>query len=235
MQRPIIRQHQLSIVLACATALGVVFLACASCTTNRAIRLKNKSIKEWSAFQWQEEKRSKDTGHARWIIHSRKIKGTPLFEYKIEGAIAASPTACLSAFRQDIMDQSVDPDNKQYPTYAIVRASTDSLLTYLVHHEPFPFKNTEMSSMHVFSDNEDGGTGVVWQEAWDQIQIKPSNKLSRVETFRGSWRFDRAEIRFSWAVNTLQFDPKGMPRWLVRPMVIKLLKTGLEDIRKQAA
>ncbi len=182
-------RQKLSILLVYTAVLGIASLLYSSCSTHRAIRLRNKSIKEWSAYQLEEVKKSSEGEAEKWAIYSRKIKGTNFSEYRIEGNITAAPKTCLAAFKQDIRNQAADLGNEKYPTYEIVSESDDSLLTYIVHHEPFPFKDTEMSIMYVFSKDEAGTTGVTWHEAWDESQIQPSMKLNRVETFRGSWSF----------------------------------------------
>lgn len=213
----------------CVYALVIATLILSSCSTHRAIRLRNKSIREWSAYQMEEIKRSSEG--EEWIISSRKIKGTNFSEYQIEGVIEASPKACVAAFRQDILNQAADLENKKYPTYEIVSESKDSLLTYVIHKEPFPLKDTEMSVRYIFANDEDQNAGVKWHEAWDESQVPLSKKLKRVETFRGSWDFTATSDSSCLATNSVQFDPKGMPTWLVKPMVVKFLKKGLETIR----
>ncbi|MFY0602158.1 MAG: hypothetical protein JXR03_20955 [Cyclobacteriaceae bacterium] len=224
-------QHKLSILLVYTIILGIISLTFSSCSTHRAVRLRNKSIKEWSAFQLEEVKKSPEGKGEKWTIYSRKIKGTNFLEYKIVGDIEASPKACIAAFRQDILNQAADLENKKYPTYEIVSESGDSLLTYVIHNEPFPLKDTEMSVMYIFSNDEDSTTGVTWHEAWDESQAQISKKLNRVETFRGSWVFALTSDNSWQGANSVQFDPKGMPMWLVKPMVMKFLKNGLEDIK----
>lgn len=201
-----------------------------SCSVHRINRLKHKSYKKWKTFQWTETKRNSDKEVAEWIIYSRKVKGTNLLEYKIEGEIESSPITCVSAFRQDIYQQA--NNNKKYPTYQIVDESKDSLLTYVIHDEPFPFKDTEMSVKYLFSNNKEGDAEIIWQEAWNESLVQPSKKLNRVETFRGSWHFSKVSENLVKAVNIVQFDPKKMPKWLVNPMVTKFLKKGLEKIRQ---
>ena len=198
-----------------------------SCGSTRA---RDRSIREWEKSEWETVKTDKKENPS-WTIYSRKVKETNFTEYKIEGDVKASPKACVAAFRQDIHDQAAALKNKKYPTYEIVSESNDSLLTYVIHHEPFPFKDTEMSIMYVFSNDEDGTTGVTWHEAWNVNPVPPSKKLSRVKTFRGYWNFAPTSSNANRALNSVQFDPKGMPLWLINPMVYKFLKEGLEDIR----
>lgn len=59
-------------------------------------------------------------------------------------------------------------------------------------------------------------------------------ELSRVESFRGYWKFTSAPNNSSTASNGVQFDPNKMPRWLFEPMVFKFLTKGLEDSRDKA-
>ncbi|MCW5518131.1 hypothetical protein [Muriicola sp. Z0-33] len=208
-----------------------VFPMLTSCSAYRINRLKNKSYKEWKAYQWNETKRSSDKDDSEWTIYSRKIKGTNLFEYKIEGAVASSPEACIAAFREDIYDHSEGHFSKKYPVYDILQESTDSLLTYVVHNEPFPFRDTEMKIQYVFIHDKDENKAVEWNEAWHGSSATGTKKLNRVKTFRGSWQFSTVSQNKSNAVNIVQFDPKGMPKWLVKPMVTKFLRNGLDDIR----
>ncbi|MFK7772484.1 MAG: hypothetical protein AB8F94_10100 [Saprospiraceae bacterium] len=169
-----------------------------------------------------------------WIIYSRKLVGTKFLEFKIVGDIKSSPAACVASFRQEIYNQADDLKNKKYPTYEIVEESKYSLLTYVIHHEPFPLKNTEMSVRYLFyKDTESAAEEIKWIEAWEEDSVPPpSKKLSRVQTFRGFWQFSPISIDHCKAVNSVQFNPKKMPRWLVSPMVTKFLIKGIEDIRE---
>lgn len=112
-----------------------------------------------------------------WIIYTRKLADTNFLEYKIEGEIHASPEACVSSFRQDIHHQADDPSNKKYPTYEIVNESKNSLLTYVIHQESFPFRNTEMSVRYLFSQNTENSTKEVrWEETWEEESVPPPSK-----------------------------------------------------------
>lgn len=202
-----------------------------SCSIHRINRLKNRSYKEWKTFQWTEIKRSSDEEAIDWTIYSRKVKGTNLREYKIEGEIGSSPETCIAKFRQEIHEQANSLGNKKYPTYKIISESADSLLTYAIHNEPFPLKDTEMSVQYVFSTKENGDTEVIWKESWDEYPIEVSKKLNRVEIFRGSWQFEKVSENHLRAINIVQFDPKGTPRWLFQPMVLNFLRKGLESFR----
>lgn len=198
-----------------------------SCVSSR-----NKNIKEWEKGQWQLVKVDKNIDPS-WTVYKRKLVGTNFVEFKIEGDIKSSPKACVSAFKRDIHNQADDLENKKYPTYEIVDEETDNLLTYVIHKESFPFKNTEMSvRYHFLQDAESSVEEVKWREAWDGNTVPPpSKKLSRVETFRGSWHFSSVSSNHSKAISIVQFDPKKMPNWLVSPMVTKFLRKSLKDIR----
>ncbi|MEP5611017.1 MAG: hypothetical protein ABJP45_02145 [Cyclobacteriaceae bacterium] len=167
-----------------------------------------------------------------WKAYSRKLAGTSFIEYKIEGDVASTPDSCFSWFKRNIHELAEGSKNKKYPTYEIVHESEDSLLTYVVHNEPYPLKDTEMSVRYVYFNYDSGVKGIKWNEAWDERFIESSKKLNRVKTFRGSWIFSPTPAGSTLAVTTVRFDPKNMPRFLVEPMVIKFLRGGLEDIRK---
>lgn len=216
--------------------VGLIFLASPvlnSCSVHRIERLKNKSYKEWKAYQWKIVKKDKNDSPS-WIIYTRKIESTNFLEYKIEGNIKSTPKDCISSFRQDIHYQANDKVNKKYPTYDIVYESNDSIVTYIIHNEPFPLKDTEMSVKYIFYNNEEENTGVRWHEAWDDNSVSCSKKLNRVQTFRGHWNFSLTANDSCEATNSVSFDPKKMPLWLVEPMVFKFLKNGLEDLRETA-
>ena len=218
----------------CLCILVLASSVLSSCSTYRINRLKNKSYKEWKSFQWTETTRSLDKEVAEWTIYSRKVKGTNFIEYKIEGEIESSSEACISAFRQAIHQQTDSIENKNYPVYKIVNESTDSLLTYVIHNEPFPLKDTEMSVKYSFSKDYRGDAEIIWHEAWDKISVPPSKKLNRVETFRGSWQFSKVTEDQLKVVNIVQFDPKKMPQWLVKPMVTKFLRKEFESLKETA-
>lgn len=220
--------------LLCFTIIfGISCLTFSSCSTQRGIRLRDKSIKEWSEYEWQEIKKSDENNAEKWTIYSRKVRDTNFLEYKIEGKIEASPKACLTSFIKDIHNQA--DDFKKFPTYEIVEQSAKSILTYVIHKEPFPLKNTEMSVRYMFFSNNDETAEVKWKEAWNESSIQPSKKLKRVEMFRGSWNFIPIANNSCKAVNNVQFELKGMPLWFAEPMVIKFLKEGLENTRKMTS
>lgn len=208
----------------CLLAMVISFQSCLS--------PRERSIKKWEKQEWKIVKADKNETPS-WVIYGRKIRGTNFFEYKIEGNIASNPKTCISSFRQDLLNDTTD--SKKFPTYNIINISNDTLLTYAIHNEPFPLKDTEMSIRYIFFKEQDGSIGVNWKEAWDDCTIKPSKKLSRVQTFRGYWHFSPISSNLSKAVNSTQFDPKKMPKWIFEPMVFKFLKEGLEDIRDMNA
>lgn len=214
------------------TGFNFLFLFIVLFSFQSCIPTRNRSIKQWEKQEWKvikTDKKEKPT----WVIHRREISGTNVIEYKIEGEIKSNPITCMKSFKQDLLDDMTD--SKKFSTYNIIEESNDSFLTYVVHNEPFPFKDTEMSVRYRYSKSEDASTGVEWREAWDDCRIEPSKKLNRVQVFRGSWLFSPIYKNFSKAVNSIQFDPKKMPRWIFEPMVFKFLKEGLEGIRNMTS
>ncbi|NQX91668.1 MAG: hypothetical protein HRT74_06005 [Flavobacteriales bacterium] len=198
------------------------------CSARRANRLMNESYKEWKEFQWTEVKRDSKNDSLNWTIYSRKEKESNLTEYKIIGEISSSPNSCLSEFRKEIYKQANAENNRKYPTYSIIKESTDSILTYVIHMEPFPLKNTEMLVQYVFSLNESGSSGVKWEESWDEYSVDESKRLDRIALFRCSWNFEEVFENQVMATNIVQFDPKGMPKALYQPMVLNFLKKALK-------
>lgn len=192
---------------------------------------RDRSIKEWEKYEWKTVKVDKND-QPTWTIYKRKLVGTNFLEYKIEGDIKSPPKACVASFKQDIHNHANDLKNKKFPTYEIVEESKEGLLTYVIHNEPFPLKDTEMSIRYTFFSDEDGSTGARWREAWDECPVQPSKKLNRIETFRGSWHFLPISSNHNKAVNSVQFELRGMPLWFAELMVLKFLKEGLEDIKE---
>lgn len=191
---------------------------------------RDQSIREWERSEWHVVKTDNSTKPS-WRISYREIAGTNFSEYKIEGEIPSTPTGCLAVFQQDLHQLADDTTNKKYPVYDISEASEKSYLTYVIHNEPFPLKDTEMSVRYQFIRDEDGATGVTWREAWEDCPIPPSKNLKRVESFRGSWHFTPTGDNTSQAINSVLFDPQKMPKWLFEPMVEKFLVEGLKDLR----
>ena len=206
--------------------IGVLLITLSACGTSNRTLILERENQDWKMVKTDRN------AHPSWTIYTRKIDGTDLLEYKIKGAIRSSPKACVAAFKQDILNQAANRDHKKYPIYEITDRSKDRLSTYVIHNEPFPLKDTEMSVKYEFYHEENGIAGVKWHEAWDECLVQPSKKLNRVETFRGSWNFSQTSSNSCNATNSIQFDLRGMPLWLAEPMVIKFLKKGLENIRE---
>lgn len=221
-------EKQITPIIGLLILLGFLAFTLQSCLSPR-----DKSIKEWEAHEWQLVKADKSE-EPSWKIYKRKLKGTDFLAFKIEGDVQSTPTACLTAFKQDIYSLAAGADRKTYPIYEILNDSEGSFLTYVIHKEPFPFKNTEMITRYMFTSDEGGNSYVTWKEAWEESKVAPTKKLKRVESFRGSWSFSPTTSYASQVINSVHFDPKGMPLWLVTPMVSKFLKEGLEAIRKTA-
>ncbi len=220
------QKHRLAVKVIRLSLVTVVTSLLLSCAGYKHINYSVDENEGWTLVKTEKN------NHPRWKAFSRKISGTNFIEYKLEGKVISSPEACLSSFKDEIKALANGSEQRKYPTYDIVHESANSLRTYVIHNEPFPLKDTEMSVRYLFVNYEDGTVGVNWHEAWDEKFIEPSNRLKRVTTFRGSWTFSRTKFGSTQAINMVQFDPQKMPRWLVEPMVLKFLKEGLEDIRK---
>lgn len=170
----------------------------------------------------------------KWVIYRRKFDGTKTLEYKINGEIQSSPELCVDAFKQNLYDLSNGigkESDYEYSTYEIVADTTDSLCVYAVHNEPFPFKDTEMSIFYTFYNDTSGMAGVRWREAWKDYPTPETKKLKRIDSFRGSWQFSDGSNGSFEAVNKVEFDLGNFPLFLAEPMVVKFLKSGLEDMR----
>jgi len=180
--------------------------------------------------EWEEEKAEKSETPS-WTIYSRQIPETNFWEFKIEGSVEASPVACVSSVKANLYAEA--KNKKKFPTYDFVQDSKDSIQTYVIHNEPFPLKDTEMSVLYEFDESQANRAAVKWREAWEKCDIESTKKLNRVEVFRGTWEFEEEIVGTSSAINTVQFDLKGMPMSLAKPMVQKFLINGLKDLKKR--
>ncbi len=198
-----------------------------SCTSFNSLQSSDQANQGWTLVS--AEKKVKKP----WKIYSRKLKDTNFVEYKIEGELASSPTHCLSALKQNLYNDANDA--KKYPTYEILKSTSDSILTYVIHNEPFPLNDTEMNILYQFHSEQDGSTHASWKEAWDINPVSTAKGLNRVETFRGTWHFLPLKETSAQGINIVQFDPKKMPRWLAEPMVLKFLKTQFKKFSKTAS
>lgn len=214
------------LILLVFTALTMAFQSC--------LPTRERNIREWEKGEWSVVKVDKSDDPS-WLIYTRKVRGSNFTEYKIEGFVQSSPHACFDAFREELYEQASDTNNRKYPTYEISEESEEGLLAYVIHNEPFPLKNTEMSVRYLFSFDQRGSVMVKWHEAWEESKMPVSRRLSRVETFRGSWLFTPYGENVCEAINIVSFDPKGMPAWMVRPMVVKFLLKGLKNLRSRTS
>lgn len=211
------------------TYFGTLFLILLS--SQSCISTKNISSKTLNE-EWKREKTEK-IEHPTWEIYSRQISGTSMLEYKIIGDISSTPETCIATFKQDLFNDTLNL--KKFPTYNITTESDTSFLTYVIHNEPFPLKDTEMSIRYSFSANDSNGRSVKWKEDWEACSIESSKRLNRVTTFRGTWYFSPISDNLVSARNSVQFDPGKMPSWMFEPMIFKFLKEGLEDLRKESS
>jgi len=202
---------------------ALVVLTLLSCGPTRS-----RSIREWERYEWKLVQKDKEPSKA-WAISRRQIRKTDFWEYKIEGKLAITPEKGARRFRGEIRSLAKGGNPRKYPRYDVLRESKDSLLTYVVHHEPFPFRDTEMCVAYVFQNSTDNHISLYWRDSWGDCNKGPNKKLKRVEVFRGSLHFSSKEgKKETKMVQTVQFNPKGMPLWLVNRMVIKFLKKELK-------
>ncbi|MEP3208056.1 MAG: hypothetical protein ABJN95_02645 [Maribacter sp.] len=75
--------------------LGVVSIS--SCSVYHIERAKHRDYKEWTAYQWQEEKRSKNHHHP-WNLYSRKVGGSKIKEFKIIGKLPFRSEQVIQVF-----------------------------------------------------------------------------------------------------------------------------------------
>jgi hypothetical protein len=205
----------------------LVFTSVACKSTDHILSAEDEK-EEWEIVKV--EKTEKPT----WVIYRRKTEGTNILEYKIEGTVESTPSACIDSFKQDLYNLSngIEKESEyEYIKYEVVADTTDSLSIYAIHNEPFPFKDTEMSILYTFNSDTTGTTEVRWREAWNEHPVPESKKLKRVESFRGSWQFSTVSKASYLAVNRVEFDLGKFPLWLAQPMVFKFLKNGLKDMR----
>lgn len=210
--------------------IGMMLYITVACNSSKSISPSEEVDKQWEIV-----KIDKKNNDPTWIIYSRKEYGTNIYDFKIEGNIDITPKAYVNSFKQDIIGLSNDPKKDtdyEYITYKIVNESENSISIYAIHNEPFPLKDTEMNITYTFYSDSNGIMAVRWKETWNEYPVKPSKKLSRVESFRGSRTFRHASASSYKAVSSVQFDLKGMPLWLAKPMIVKFLKRGLNDMRE---
>ncbi|MCF8451068.1 MAG: hypothetical protein K9G49_14440 [Taibaiella sp.] len=212
--------------------IGSMALSIVSCSSSRIANQTDVDQQGWKVVKADKSE------NPTWVIFRRNEEGSSFYEYKIEGLVEASPENCIASFKQDLYDLSngvkVDADYK-YPTYKILSESSDTIVVYAIHKEPFPLKNTEMCIKYTFDYVKNGNARVQWQEAWADFPLEPSKKLNRIDTFRGSWTFTSTESDVYKASNTVQFDLKAAPIWFAQPMVNKFLVKGYKNFKEDAS
>ncbi len=203
--------------------IGPIALSIVSCSSSRIANQSQVDQQGWKVVK------AGNSVDSTWVISRRNEKGSDFYEYKIEGLVEALPANCIASFKQDIYDLSNEVKKEgeyKYSTYQIVEESSNALVVYAIHKEPFPLKNTEMSIKYTFDSARNGNAKVHWHEAWADFPVEPSKKLNRIDTFRGSWTFTSTESDLYKASNWVQFNLKGAPIWFAQPMVNKFLVKG---------
>ena len=200
-----------------------------SCTTYRAERLKNKSYREWKAYQWSEEKNYEANGQS-WTTYSRKIEDSKFKEFKIVGEINVSPAKAVEILREKTENSQNYLDKDE--GYINVLISNDtSAIVYSVYNLPFPFRDRAMCERFSFSVEEKWGIHKIsWVEDW---KMAPHNeeKVINMPIARGSWEFKPIGTNRSVATYTVHADPGGsIPAWMANSVVKKGLPKELKNI-----
>ncbi|WP_165819381.1 START domain-containing protein [Flagellimonas aquimarina] len=205
----------------------LILVPLAGCSTHRAIRLRNKSLKEWGAYQWSKDKEHSAVNKT-WTIYSRKVKGSKFKEFKITGKVMASPKKAVMAFQEEIVN------NKSYPyknegSFKILSSSKDSLIVYSVHPMPFPFRDRSICKrVQISSDSESGIKKIQWTEDWvsNTEDTKGTVHMNRANGF---WMFEPGGKSQSIATYVVHAEPGGnIPAWLFNSTIEKGLVKKLK-------
>jgi len=189
-----------------------------------------KKLSTTEKNSWQIVKQDKDKKKG-WKLFSRIANGSDFLEFKVEGNIESSPTACIGAVKEKLVNNAKYTDDGL--PIEILSETENELLTYSISKMPFLFKNREMCERYVFFKDESGAEGVQWKEAWEECPVPASKKLIRMPIIRGSWTFSPSEANHCQAVYTVQFDPGGkIPAGMVNKMAGNFLIEELESIRE---
>ena len=212
---------------------GCIFIICTlifhSCTAYRAERLKNKSYREWKAYQWNQDNEYDENGQT-WTTYSRKVEGSDFKEFKITGEINVSPATAVEVLRE----RTENSQNylKKDEGYIEVLSSNDrEAVVYSVYKLPFPFKDRAMCEHFSFMvEKESGIHKITWAEDWDLAPQK-KEKVINMPIARGSWEFEPIGKHRSRATYIVHTDPGGsIPAWMVNATIGKGLSKELKDI-----
>ena len=209
--------------------IGLIAIANVACKSSKRTIQSGPDNHGWSIVK------TDSADNPAWTIYMRNEQGSSFYEYKIEGNIDASPEVCITSFKSDLYNLAngiTKEEDYKYTTYTILNESSDTMVVYAIHKEPFPLKNTEMNIRYVFYEDTSGNAGVTWKEAWSDFPIASNKKLNRVDMFRGSWQFEVSTDNSFKAVNVVQFNLEGQPIWFAQPMVIKFLRKGFNDFKE---
>ena len=199
----------------CPLILSLSFLILGmSCSAQRATRLKNRSYREWKAYQWQIEGQKDENGQ-RWTSYSRKVEGSKFKEFKIVGEMSITPALAVKALRARTEDSTTYLDEDE-GFIEVLSNSKEEALVYSVYNMPFPFKDRAMCERFVFSHDKESGTHKIsWKEDWEHAPKRNDNAI-KMPVARGSWEFIPINENLTKATYIVHADPGGsIPAWLV--------------------
>jgi len=210
-----------------------IFIMCAfifySCSAYRAERLKNKSYREWKAYQWNQEKEYEENGLI-WTSYSKKIEGSNFKEFKIIGEINVSPATAVVVLREKT-ENSQNYLEKDEGYIEVLSSNEREAVIYSVYNMPFPFKDRAMCERFSFSVEEKSGIHKIsWVEDWTMVPQK-KEKVINMPIARGSWEFAPIGKNRSIATYIVHADPGGsIPAWMANSTVGKGLSKELKNI-----
>lgn len=216
--------------------LGMIMLFMAilsSCSTHRAKRLRNKSIKEWKSYEWKQDQKNTD-GNKGWTVYSRKVKDSKFKEFKIEGEICVSPSKSIESLREKTENSQKYVDEKE-GFINVLSSTQNETVIYSVYNLPFPFRAREMCERFLFTENKETGVlKISWKEDWAVAPPK-TRGMVRMPIVRGSWEFKPIDTDKSMATYIVHAEPGGMiSAWMANSTVGKGLAKELKSIEEIA-
>ncbi len=200
-----------------------------SCTTQRGIRLRNKSIKEWEAYEWKQIKKRPDGQFQNWEAYSKTVKNSRFKAFKIAGIIHATPKEAVEALLYRIIHwQKFYTEKEAY--FDVLENDSNDLLVYSIFKLPFPFKDRSMCERFKIEKNTNSGVyKITWHQEWEKAPAETG--IVRMPIATGSWIFEPKSQNTSKATYEVYTDPGGsLPAWMYNFTVEKGLPKELDNI-----
>lgn len=212
----------------------MLFILFTGCSTQRANRLRNKSMKEWASYQWEENEKLANLDRG-WHVYSRKVKDSKFKEFKIEGLINVSPSKAITTLREKTENSKLYLDEKE-GFVDVLNSAPKELLVYSVYHMPFPFKDRSMCERFTVSiDSISGVHKISWMEDWTAYTGSTTGTI-KMPIARGFWLFEPTGEGTSKASYCVHAEPGGhIPAWMVNATVGKGLSKEFESLEDIAA